>query len=304
MMYAKSNYGSAVIAREFVAACDLDFEKRLEFVTSEIACKEGIKVITLSGPTCSGKTTAAKKIVADLAEHSKRVNIISIDDFYYDKAYLIEKHRLKGENIVDYESAEAIDLSCLKEFIDDIFDDEYDTLKCPVFDFTQGKRVGYKEIECTEEDVFLFEGIQALYPKVFDMLDDYPYTSVYICASSFLSVGSEVFAPNEIRLLRRLVRDHHFRATSPQATLDMWKNVRANEDKNIFPNIDMCHYKVDSTYACEIGLLKPYLVDILSQIPLDDKHYRMAQDILKKVADVEELPKSYILDDSLYHEFI
>ena len=302
--YSKSNFSSATEAQSFVGKCEIDFEKTLSALTSQVVEEKGLKVITLSGPTCSGKTTASKKLVEAFSAHGKRINIISIDDFYYDKDKLYELSKAKGMDKVDYDSVDTIDLECLKNVVEEIFDQTPGAVHSPIFDFVEGKRVGYRTLECTDNDIFVFEGIQALYPKVHALFEKHAYCDIFICVESSISVGDFIFEPNEIRLLRRLVRDNNFRATSPEFTFNMWDGVRENEENNIFPYAHKCKYRVDSAFECEISLLKPYLEQILPLVDKNNSHYSKAEEILVKISSVEALPKEYLSDNSFYFEFI
>ena len=288
--------------RSFVLECERDFEKRLANTVREINDIEDIKIIALSGPTCSGKTTAAKRIIGQLGEHGKRVNVISIDDFYYDKEFLHKRSAEMGTDVIDYDSVETIDIESLGNFMDKI--SEGGELYCPIFDFNCGRRVSERKLICGEDDVFIFEGIQAIYPEITPLFDDHGYLSVHIAPHSGLDVGGAIFEPNELRLLRRLVRDSNFRSTSAEFTFKMWDSVRKNEEKNIFPYTDSCLFHIDSTFAYEIGILKPYLVKILSEVSADSRYRDMADAILDKVSPVEEIDKCNLSDRSLYFEFV
>lgn len=302
--YSKARFDSAEEAKEVVRKNEADFESRLTSITKSVSEDISTRLITLSGPTCSGKTTTAKKLVDTFEACHKRVNIMSIDDFYFDQKRLIEISKAKGIDHVDYDSADTIDLKALDAFIDEILDDKKSEVHCPVYDFVEKRRTHYKVLECTDNDFFVFEGIQALYPEVIELFDGRPFSSIFICAKSALDVDGTVFEPNEIRLLRRLVRDNHRRATSPELTLGMWKNVRHNEDVNIFPYADRCKYQIDSVFPHEISLLKPYLEKFLPSIANTSEYYDEAQKILAKISHIDAIPKDYIAENSLYHEFI
>lgn len=302
--YSSSTFESQEKARQFVKECEREFELRLSSVAKSIAENKNIKVIGLAGPTCSGKTTASKKLVDVFEELSRRVNIISIDDFYYDKEYLHRMSIQKGMASVDYESADTIDIPLLESFIENIFDKGHDTVSSPIYDFVKGCRDGYREMKCTDKDIFVFEGIQVLYPQIRKLFDTHPFCGIYISTESSIMIDDIKFEPCEIRLLRRIVRDCNFRATSADITFELWQNVRKNEEENIFPYIDFCMYKIDSVFACEISLLRPYLSEILSRIKPGSKWYSAAQEILKKIQEIESLPSEYISTNSLYQEFI
>ena len=100
------------------------------------------------------------------------------------------------------------------------------------------------------------------------------------------------------------MRDYHFRHTPPDQTLDMWRSVRENEEKSIFPYVDACHYRVDSTMAYEIGVLRPYLAEILEELLPHSPHRPYAEDVLRKISAVPPIPSAWIPSDSLYREFI
>ena len=52
-MKAKIFFENEAEKRLYVEACDRDFEERLDAVMKEV-CREDMKYLTLSGPTCSG----------------------------------------------------------------------------------------------------------------------------------------------------------------------------------------------------------------------------------------------------------
>ncbi len=289
-------------ASDFILACEGDFEKRLKGTINKIESLKNLKFITLSGPTCSGKTTAAKKIISEFASLGRTVNVISIDDFYYDKDILHQKAALKPDVEIDYDSADTIDLEALESFIEQI--EHSEELSCPIFDFNHGRRTGYKQMVRGEDDVFIFEGIQALYPEVTSLLDGHGYCSVYISPQSSIGVGDRIISPNELRLLRRLIRDRNFRSTSAEFTFKIWDSVRTNEEKNIFPYADNCMFHIDSTFAYEMSILRPYLVRTLGELESSSLYEERAREILDTVSKAQQLPSNLLPKDSLYWEFV
>ncbi|MBQ7384407.1 MAG: hypothetical protein IJV72_06415 [Clostridia bacterium] len=288
--------------KSFIRECEADFERRLSETAAEICGVEDAKVITLSGPTCSGKTTAANKIISEFGKRGKRVHVISIDDFYYDKEILHKKSEQNRNGEIDYDSAETIDLESFSDFVNRIFESR--ELLCPVFDFKSGIRTSYRSIKCEENDIFIFEGIQAIYPEVRAILDIHGYISVYISPRSSIEAGGELFEPNEIRLLRRTVRDCHFRDTSAEFTLKIWKSVRDNEERNIFPYEDSCLFYIDSTFAYELGILKPYLEEYLASVGQNSPQREEADRILEKIKAIGVISEEYLSPNSLYKEFV
>ena len=287
--------------REYIRDCDKNFSERLKGVADAIASGKD-RVICLCGPTCSGKTTAATMLSARLKDYGRDVHVISIDDFYYDRDYLNLLSERKGLDGIDYDSVDTIDLGALGEFVREVFCQE--EIHCPVFDFKSGTRVGVRTVKAKETDLFIFEGIQAIYPQVTELFEPIGYVSVYIAPLRALSVNGDTVSPNRIRLLRRLVRDSNFRGANAEFTLKLWESVRANEEKNIFPFVESCNYKIDSTHDYELGILRPYLEGLLQNFPSDSKYSDKVKEILIQMSAVEPISSALIEGGSLYLEFV
>ena len=287
---------------EWIKRCEDNFANSIRRIAEDICKRREMRVVRLFGPSCSGKTTAANILISAFESFGKRAHIISIDDFYYDRAVLLELSRAKGLDSPDYDSPDTIDVKALHLFVEEIF--ESDEVHCPIFDFALGKRNGYKTLSIDENDIFIFEGIQANYPNVKEILSEYGSVSIFIIPESRVTVGDVEFLPQRLRLMRRLVRDFLFRNSSPEFTLDLWRSVRENEDRNIFPYANEHDYFVDSSMEYEVGVLKPYLCEILGDIAPDSKHYPRAREILDSVKEVECIPRELILPHYLYREFV
>lgn len=287
---------------QWIKSCEESFANQIYDITQDICSKNDIRVIRLFGPSCSGKTTTAKHLISFFKRFGKRAHVISIDDFFYDRDYLRELSEKKGLKDIDYDSPDTIDCEELGSFVEQIFTDT--KVACPVFDFKTGTRTGYKTMAIDEDDVFIFEGIQAVYPKVVELLTKYSSVSIYILPHSDVLAGGICFESNEIRLMRRLVRDYNFRNTSPDVTFNNWDSVRDNEEKNIFPYVGKTDYVVNSSMPYEIGILKPYLMALLTDFNPEDPHYDIAKNIIEQIAQIEAIPSDLILDGYLYKEFV
>ena len=290
--------------RNWVLDCETRFSTALDRIAEEIAAKSDVRLIRLSGPTCSGKTTAANLLRARFEAWGKRLHLVSIDDFYFDKDVLHARALDYETGKVDYDSVKTIDLEALRVFTEEIFTVERS--HCPIFDFKEGRRIGYRTVESGERDVFLFEGIQAVYPEVTRLFSSsgHDSVSIYIAPQSTVEAEGVSFEPNELRLLRRLVRDYNFRGTEPDFTLGLWEGVRKNEEAHIFPYAASCTYQIDSAMPYELGILKPYLCRILERVPTASMHRATADRILERIVPIEPLPDHLILPGSLYKEFI
>jgi len=281
---------------------ELRLEARLNEVTKRLLGFSELHFIGLTGPTCAGKTTAAKKLTAEFEKNGKRVHVVSLDDFYHSKEYLHELVLRKGRNELDYDSEDTINIHLLSECVESLLAQKPTQL--PTFNFRTGKREKGALIQLRQNDVVLFEGIQLLYPRVDQILSERACQSVFICPLTALAVGEELFLPNEIRLMRRLVRDHLFRSTSAEFTLQLWKSVRENEEKSIFPYVSKCRFEVDSTMPYGLGILKPCLEEILETVPKGSPFREIADRIRERIQCVQAVPEALIGANSLYKEFV
>lgn len=285
-----------------VQACDAAFDEVMEAVANRIASHSNLKLLGLAGPSCAGKTTAAQKLTEVLERKGHRVHTVSIDDFYFDKKHLEARADADPDIEIDYDSEDTIDADLLLQKTESLLLGR--TTELPRFDFQTGERLAGKIISPQSDDVFLFEGIQILYPKVRKILMAYPYYSIYIAPRSSIRCNGVLFSPNRIRLMRRLVRDFRYRASQPSFTFYLWKSVRQNEEKSIFPYANTCDEQIDSTLPYEIGMLKPHLVRILEQIEEHDPYIFQAREILHSLQTVPAISSELLGEKSLYKEFI
>ncbi len=285
----------------FVHQCDMEFDMALERGVEALCCGKDLRAIGLTGPTCSGKTTAAKKLIAHLGDSRKRVHVISIDDFFKDD---FSKEDLKDADLTkaDFDSPDTLDVEILYEFVQDLINKG--RAKKPIFDFKSGERGAWEEFCADDDDVFLFEGIQVLYPNVLPMIEQMGGKIMGVRPMSAIDIEGQVFEPDFIRLCRRLVRDSNFRGAHPEFTLPLWNGVRSNEEKNIFPHFDRCDVKIDTTMPYEMNVLAPYLNKLLLDIPQSSVYYKQCRDILCSIEGIDGISSDVIAKGSLYKEFV
>ncbi|MBQ7353043.1 MAG: Flp pilus assembly complex ATPase component TadA [Clostridia bacterium] len=282
---------------DFVNRCERDFEERLTTAIKKVI-DSNKNIVLLSGPTCSGKTTTAKKLIDDFESIGKKVTIISIDDFFKERneGRIVDKNKK-----IDYDSVDVLDVDLLKKCIKDA--KAGNVIRVPIFDFISQKRIGVNVHEIEENEILMFEGIQAVYPDVYTLFDK-EYEGVFINVCEDVCVNGIFFSKHEIRLIRRIVRDRKFRGASPDFTFFLWETVRENEDKSIFPNKDICQVQIDSFMGYELFLMKNYIQEALSEIPNNSPYYSNAKILMKKFDDFDEISYDYIPDESLYTEFL
>lgn len=298
---APSSFADHEAARRYIAQCEGSFRRRVIELADEFSAIRGLRLIGLSGPTCAGKTTTASLLVGHLEGLGHRVHVISVDDFFHEQPH--DKRAMNADQTIDFDSIEALDFELFADSLDSLM--STGRANIPRFDLSTGCRMGYRElISSDESDIFLVEGIQVVYPEISALLRRYTYRCIFSNVSTALSVGGVVYSPEQIRLLRRIVRDYYFRSSDAAFTYYLWDSVRANEENNIFPNAASCDVQLDSLMGYEIGMLRPHLEIILGNLPLSNAHRADADAVFNHISGVQPLHPSWLPSDALYREFV
>ncbi len=285
-------------AEAFILSCETDFINSLDAAINEITNRENTKIIALSGPTCSGKTTTAEKLIKKINSTGHHAVVMSIDDFFRDRQ---DRNRVDLE-APDYDSVNAIDLSYLDCLMTRLRAGQ--SILVPKYDFTATRRVGYHEYIPDPRDIYVIEGIQAVYPEITKMFG--VYKSIFISVTDDVEYKSVTFESHEIRLLRRIVRDHNFRGATPEFSFHLWHGVRENEEKNIFPNAGGCDIFINSFLPYELFVICKHALPLLESVPKTSE-YRAEADVLAEklaVFDGENFDDRMIPKNSVFREFI
>ena len=285
-------------AERFMTECETDFRTRLDGVVNAVLADDGLRTIALSGPTCSGKTTTADRLIEQIGASGHHAVVISVDDFFLDRN---DRNRVDLAP-PDYDSVEAIDLDYLDVFLRRLRNRE--SVLVPKYDFTATRRVGYHEYLPDPLDIYVIEGIQAVYPEVTARLGD--YRSIFISVTDDTQVNGVPFDRHEVRLLRRIVRDYNFRGATPEFSFHLWDGVRRNEEKNIFPNAGNCDFYLNSFLPYELFVLREHALPLLAQVSAESVHRPSADRLTEKLAALPELPFDgrRIPQNSVFREFI
>ncbi len=293
------NYNDKI---EYINECEKAFAFEVEKAKSNILCHDNLKIIYVCGPSCSGKTTASDMLISGLSKNGKRIEIISVDDYYKNREIIKEECRERNSN-VDYESLSAIDFTLFKETLYDLNTSKAE-LQIPIFDFKTGKRKGFRNISNSKDTVILFEGIQTVYPEITSLLEGYETEGVRIGVFEDICVGNNVLSMTNARLIRRIVRDVYKRNTSPSETLHLWDSVRQNEITNIEPYIKNVKIKINSFLGYEISAMRTRALEHLATVSDNDIHYESARELLKIITPAENIENSLIPDNSIIREFL
>lgn len=301
MKKVKNEFSSEREKEEYVAYCEMEFEKKLDAVSEQLLSCDGLRLLTLSGPTCSCKSTAVKKLIADMVDAGRKIKIISLDDFFRSRTENRDDALARAEPI-DFDSIDALDFPYLCTCLDAMFEGR--PVMLPVFDFMSAKRAGYTEYRPAQDELIVFEGIQAVYPEITERLSGIPHRSIYLDVIGPIEAEGEVFSGRTVRLCRRLVRDARYRNARPEFTMFLWESVTQNEDRNMIPYAGGADLHIDSFLGCELGILRDPLTELLSAVSEDDRYYAQAAELIARFAPITPIRAEYLSHDSMYHEFL
>ncbi len=277
-------------------------EKNIASIADTVAGRihSGLKLVLVSGPSSSGKTTFTKRLGIQMKVLGLDPVAISMDDYFVGREHTPRDE--KGE--FDFEALEAVDLELFNADLQKLIAGE--EVEVPKFNFTTGSRFYNNDIrKLKENSVILIEGIHALNPSLTEKIDNAMKFRVYVSALTSISMDNVVrIATTDNRLLRRIVRDNKFRGHTAAMTLKRWESVRRGEEKHIFPYQEQADVMFNSALFYEISILKTYAEPLLHDIADNVPEYGEAQRILRFLDSFIPLPDSELPPTSILKEFL
>ena len=275
-------------------------EKKIAKIADEIAKRKGIKLVLIAGPSSSGKTTTCKRLSVQLAVNSIKPIAISLDDYFLDR----EKTPLDEKGDYDFEHLHALNLPLLNEQLNALF--RGDEVELPRYDFPTGtSQKSGKKLRLGENEILVVEGIHALNPELTSQIPDEQIFRVYASALTTVLLDNHNYIPTtDNRLLRRIIRDHKYRAVSAQETIRRWPSVRAGENKWIFPYQENADAMFNTAMLFELAVIKSQAEPLLEQVPENCVEHAEAYRLLKFLRYIKPIPETQIPPTSLLREFL
>ena len=278
-------------------------ERKFAWVADEIYeahRTRGTRMVLISGPSSSGKTTSAKRLGIQLGVLGLEPVMISLDDYFVDR----EKTPRDENGEYDYEALEAIDLELFNDHLRRLTTGE--SIDIPRYDFVTGRRTRRETpLTLNERSILIIEGIHGLNPRLTPSIPDAQKFRIYIsCFTSVAMDNLTRISTTDNRLLRRLVRDNAQRGTDAPATLARWASVRRGEEKHIFPYQENADVMLNSSLFYEISVLRPYAEKLLREVPDTTAEYDEARRMLKFLDNFIPIPPDEIPPTSILREFI
>ena len=285
-------------------------EKKIGQIADEIARRHRrspltshdlpLRMVLIAGPSSSGKTTTCKRLSIHLAVNGIKPVPISLDDYFLDR----EKTPRDEKGDYDFESLYALNLPLLNEQLSALFRGE--EVELPRYDFPTGtSQKSGRKLRLNEKEILVVEGIHALNPELTSEIPDEQKFRVYASALTTILLDNHNYIPTtDNRLLRRIIRDHKYRAVTAQETIRRWPSVRAGENKWIFPFQENADAMFNTAMLFELATIKSQAEPLLEQVPENCPEHAEAYRLLKFLRYIKPIPDTQIPPTSLLREFL
>lgn len=275
-------------------------EKKISQIADMIAARKGVRVVLISGPSSSGKTTFCKRLSIQLLTCGIKPVQISLDDYFVNRELTPKDD--KGD--YDYESLYALNIPLLNEQLNALFAGE--EVELPRYNFQSGRsEKSGRRLKLLPDNVLVVEGIHALNPELTAKIPEEQKFRVYASALTTILLDTHNYIPTtDNRLLRRIIRDYKYRGVSAAETIRRWPSVRAGENKWIFPYQENADVMFNSALLFELSVIKSQAEPLLELVPENMEEHAEAYRLLKFLKYIAPIPNRQLPPTSLLREFL
>ena len=292
-------------ASELIQVSEALQEKKIVQIAEEIdrrfhRKKNPVRIVLITGPSSSGKTTFCKRLSIQLLACGLRPISFSTDDYFVNR---VDTPKLPNGDY-DFDNIETVEYSLLEEHLLQLMKGE--RVEIPEYNFVTGKREwNGKKLKLGSDTVLIIEGIHALNPLLTKKIPDALKYKVYISALTSISLDDHNWIPvRDNRLLRRIIRDYNKGAFTAQQTIAQWKNVLEAENQWIVPYQETADVMFNSALNIEFAVLRTHAEIILSSVPKNCPEYSEAHRLLKFIHFFLPVSDKEIPPTSIMREFV
>jgi len=292
-------------ASELIQVSEALQEKKIVQIAEEIDNrfhreKNPVRIVLITGPSSSGKTTFCKRLSVQLLACGLRPISFSTDDYFVNR---VDTPKLPNGDY-DFDNIETVDYHMLEDHLLRLMDGE--RVEIPEYNFVTGKREwNGKKLKLGSDTVLIIEGIHALNPLLTQKIPDNLKYKIYISALTSISLDDHNWIPvRDNRLLRRIIRDYNKGAYTAQQTIAQWKNVCEAENQWIFPYQESADVMFNSALNIEFAVLRTHAEIILSSVPKNCPEYSEAHRLLKFIHFFLPVSDKEIPPTSIMREFV
>ena len=285
--------------RELILMSEALHAEEVSYITADFLSQPSRRVITIAGPSASGKTTTSHKLRIQLQVMGKRPIAVSLDDYFTDRELCPRDE--KGN--YDFEALEAINLPLFDEQMHRLLAGE--EVQLPRYDFISGKSVKGKVIKLGKDDVIILEGLHGLNDRIINVVPREKRYGVFLSPMTGINLDKHTrTSTTDHRLLRRMLRDCRTRGNSPERTLIQWPSVVRGAMKYIFPYQGNADVMFNSSLLYELPVMKVYADILLHEVPSSSPVYGEALRLLRMLRGVPVIDPAKVPSNSLLREFI
>lgn len=283
---------------EVIRVAEALHEKKIAQIADTIANNsDHLRIVLIAGPSSSGKTTFAQRLIVQLRVNGLRPISISLDDYFLDR----DKTPLGKDGKPDFEALEAIELRLFNQHLAKLIQGK--EVIVPRYNFHTGKREYPDTPTKIEKDQpIIIEGIHGLNERLTASIPKENKFKIYASALTQLSIDNHNrISTTDTRLLRRLVRDSWRRSADAKKTISIWPKVLQGAEANIFPYQEEADVMFNSALVYEIAVIKKYAEPLLRKITQQDPEYIKAKHLLKfleyfePIQDEKDIPRTSII---------
>ncbi|WP_311552289.1 nucleoside kinase [Porphyromonas endodontalis] len=288
---------------DIIMVSEAEQEKKISMIAQEIAQRyheDGVRIVLISGPSSSGKTTFTKRLYTQLRTCFIKPHSISLDDYFVNR----DRTPRDENGEYDFESLYAVDLDAFNQDLQKLLRGE--SVELPTFDFKLGVR-SYRNDAFTLRpgDLLLIEGIHALNPELIPTIPTNTTFKIYVSALTAIGLDAHNRIPTtDNRLLRRIVRDYRYRGKSAVETLSQWASVRRGEERWVFPYQENADKVFNSAMVYELAALRRFAEPLLMEVPANVPEYSEAQRLLRFLRMIHYIRIDKLPGTSLIREFL
>ncbi len=287
--------------REVIKIAEGFHEKKIAEFADVVASRRGkVRLVLIAGPSSSGKTTFSKRLMIQLRVNGLRPVTLSTDNYFLGR----EQTPLDEQGKPDFECLEAVDVALFNQHLEQLLGGQ--EAQIPTYDFFTGMRAPQATpMRLGPDDILIVEGIHGLNPKLTEAVPADSKLKIYISALTQLGLDDHNrIMTTDVRLIRRIVRDRHYRGHAAARTLGMWPSVLRGERQNIFPFQESADLMFNSTLIYEPAVLRVFAERFLLEVPSDDPSFGEAYRLLHFVRMFVPLFPDEVPPTSILREFI
>lgn len=286
---------------DFIRVNEALHEKKIAEIADKITNHEEEKrIVLISGPSSSGKTTFANRLGIQLRVNGFVPKTISLDNYFVNR----DKTPMDSDGEYDFEALEAIDIELFNKHLSELLNG-YE-VEIPVYNFETGWREPEgKRMIMNKDDILVIEGIHGLNDKLTSSISPEDKYKIYVSALTSMNIDDHNRVPStDTRVIRRIVRDSQFRGCSAINTINRWPSVRRGEAKNIFPYQENADIMFNSSLVYEMCLLKTYAEPLLMEIGPENERYSEARRLIEFLGYFLPIDGKDVPSNSILREFV